>query len=117
MGSDPDVLSDDRHIGIDDVESTVEHHADAFGEDLERVRAVPARVRTREEHAHVADGGGTEDGIADGMGCDIAVGCRDDPDRVIDRDTAERHGTVASEAVGVVSDSDSCVIHVRSPPA
>jgi hypothetical protein len=101
------VLADDGHVHVRDRPPRGAHARHREGEHLERVAVAVGRVGVREELADVADPGGPEHRVRDGVCGHVAVGVGVDADVLRDPHPAHHQRLAARrEAVRVVADAD-----------
>src|SRR5262249_47473207 len=93
-------LEDDGGIDVDDRVAELERKLFRVAQEDERIASFPARVGIGEMHADIAEGGGAENGIGDGVGQHVGVGVSGEPGFIGDGEAAETEGSAGFEAGG-----------------
>src|SRR5262249_5403813 len=94
-------LEDDGGIDVDDRVAELERKLFRVAEEDERIASFPARVGIGEMHTDIAEGGGAENGIGDGVGEDVGVGVSGESEFAGDGDAAENERAAGLDAVHV----------------
>ena len=80
--------------------------SERLGEEEPRVGILPARVGVGVELADVAEAGGAEQGVGDGVQHHVGVGMADQAARMLDADAAQDQRPAFGQPVRVVPDAD-----------
>ncbi len=96
MGFEFGPFGDDDGIDVTDLPALVEDQLVDLGEELQAIGAFPLGVFGGEVVADIAQAGGSEHGIHDGVGEDIGIAVADEAKFVVDFDAAEDEGAIGS---------------------
>ena len=101
------LLGEDDHVEIDHAPAVAVQARERFTEEEGGVGAAQRGSVVGVGVADVAEAGGAEQGVGDGVQHDVGVAVAGEAARMLDADAAEQERPAGFEPVGVVSDADA----------